>query len=117
MPATDTKKAPQIEIRRAGSQEFYFVFRLPGDGMFISVFFESIAEVTAAIEDIQRQSTTDECYLIQTTPSEKSHFIFKPKKKYPIGQSTMYEHVSTMEAGLQYMKKHLLNAEAVDLTS
>lgn len=116
MPVTDTKKTPRIELRKAGSQEFYFVFRLPSDGMFISVFFESIPEVTAAIENLQRQSATNGCYLIQTTSPEKAYFIFKPKNKHPIGQSTMYEHISTMEIGLQYMKQQLLSADVVDLT-
>ena len=114
---TEIKKAPQIEIRRAGSQEFYFVFRLPSDGIFISLFFENITEVTAAIENIQRQSRKSEYYLLETTPTEQTYFIFKPKIKHPIGQSTMYEHVSAMEHGLQYMKKHLLSAEIVDLTT
>ncbi len=111
------KNAPQVEIRRAGSKEFYFVFRLPSDGMFISIFFESIAEVTAAIETIQRHSAINEYYLFEATVPERTHFIFKLKKKYPIGQSTMYEHESAMKAGLEYMKKHLMNAEVIDLTT
>ena len=112
-----TENAPQIEIRKAGSEEFYFVFRLPSDGMFISIFFENISEVTAAIENIQRHSKINEYYLLETTPTEQTYFIFRPKNKHPIGQSTMYEHVSAMEHGLQYMKKHLLSAEIVDLTT
>jgi len=112
-----TKGLPQIEIRRAGSQEFYFVFRLPSDGIFISIFFENISDVTAAIENIQRHSKINEYYLLETTPTEQTYFIFKPKIKGPIGQSTMYDHVSAMKSGLQYMKKHLLSAEIVDLTT
>ena len=71
MWVTETKKAPQIEIRKAGSEEFYFVFRLPGDGMFISIFFENISEVTAAIENIQRHSKINEYYLLESTPPDK----------------------------------------------
>lgn len=112
-----TQSAPQIEIRKAGSKEFYFVFRLPRDGMFVSIFFENISEVTAATENIQRHSKTNEYYLLETTPPEQTRFIFRPKNKYPIGQSTLYEHESAMEHGLQYMKKHLLSAEIVDLTT
>ncbi len=112
-----TENAPQIEIRKAGSEEFYFVFRLPSNGMFISIFFENISEVTAAIENIQRHSKINEYYLLETTPTEQTYFIFRPKNKHPIGQSTMYEHESAMEHGLQYMIKHLLGAETVDLTT
>jgi len=66
-----TKGLPQIEIRRAGSQEFYFVFRLPSDGIFISIFFENISEVTAAIENIQRHSKINEYYLLETRISNE----------------------------------------------
>ena len=111
------KGLPQIEIRSAGSNEFYFVFRLPSDGIFVSVFFESMSEVVAAIESIKRNSTEDANYLRNTTSAEQTHFVFREKNKNPIGQSIIYEHTSAMEIGLQYMKKHLLSAEPVDLTT
>lgn len=111
------KDFPQIEIRRAGSDEFYFVFRLPNGGMFVSIFSEDMSEVVAAVENIKRNSTEDAHYLRNTRAADQTCFIFKPKNKYPMGQSTMYEHVSAMETGLQHMKKHLLNAEVVDLTT
>ena len=111
------KGLPQIEIRSAGSNEFYFVFRLPSDGMFVSVFFENMSEVVAAIETIKRNSTEDVHYLRDTTSTEQTHFIFRAKDKNPIGQSTIYKHTSAMDVGLQYMKKHLLSAETVDLTT
>jgi uncharacterized protein YegP (UPF0339 family) len=111
------KGLPQIEIRSAGSNEFYFVFRLPSDGMFASVFFESMSEVVAAIEAIKRNSTEDANYIRNTTSAEQTHFVFMEKNKNPIGQSIIYKHTSAMEIGLQYMKKHLLSAEPVDLTT
>jgi hypothetical protein len=111
------KNTPPIEIRKAGTNEFYFVFRLPSDGIFMSIFFENILEVTAAIENFQRHSTINEYYLLNTNPHEKNNFIFKLKNKYTIGHSAMYENVSAMEADLQYMKKNLLNAELIDLTT
>ena len=112
-----TKSLPQIEIRSAGSCEFYFVLRLPSDGMFVSIFFENMSEVVAAVENIKRNSTEDAHYLRNTTSAEQSHFIFRAKNKNPMGQSTRYKHTSDMEIGLQYIKKHLLGAEVVDLTT
>jgi uncharacterized protein YegP (UPF0339 family) len=111
------KGLPQIEIRSAGSNEFYFVFRLPSNGMFVSVFFENMSEVVAAIETIKRNSTEDAHYLRDTTSTEQTHFIFRAKDKDPIGQSTIYKYTSAMDVGLQYMKKHLLETEIVDLTT
>ena len=111
------KGLPQIEIRSAGSSEFYFVVRLPSDGMFVSIFFENMSEVVAAVENIKRNSTEDAHYLRNTTSAEQTHFIFKAKNKNPIGQSTIYKHTSAMNVGLKYMKKYLLSAEIVDLTT
>ena len=111
------KGLPQIEIRSAGSSEFYFVVRLPSDGMFVSIFFENMSEVVAAVENIKRNSTEDAHYLRNTTSAEQTHFIFKAKNKNPIGQSTIYKHTSAMNIGLKYMKKYLLSAEIVDLTT
>ena len=111
------KGLPQIEIRSAGSSEFYFVVRLPSDGMFVSIFFENMSEVVAAVENIKRNSTEDAHYLRNTTSAEQTHFIFKAKNKNPIGQSTIYKHTSAMNVGLKHMKKYLLSAEIVDLTT
>ena len=112
-----TKGLPQIEIRSAGSNDFYFVVRLPSDGMFVSISYENMSEVVAAAENIIRNSTEDAHYLRNTTSTEQVHFIFRVKNKKPIGQSTRYKHTSAMDVGLQYMKKHLLSAEIVDLTT
>ena len=44
--------------------------------IFISIFFENISEVTAAIENIQRHSKINEYYLLETIPTEQTYFIF-----------------------------------------
>ena len=111
------KILPQIEIRSAGSSEFYFVFRLPSDGMFVSIFFENMSEVVAAVESTKRNSTEDTYYLRNTTSAKQLHFIFTVKGKKPIGQSTRYKYTTAMDAGVQYMKKYLPSAESVDLTT
>ena len=111
------KDISHIEIRKAGSGEFYFVFRLPCDGMFASIFFENMSEVVAAVENTKRNSTEDTHYLRNTTSEKQLHFIFRVKDKKPIGQSTRYKYTSAMDAGVQYMKQHLLSAEIADLTT
>ena len=111
------KSGSQIEIRKAGGNEYYFVFRLPNDGIFISIFFEDTLEAVAAAENIKRNSTEDNCYLRKTTPPDQSHFLIKIKNNSPIGQSSMYKNESSMEAGIQYMKRHSVEAEIVDMTT
>jgi hypothetical protein len=76
-----------------------------------------MSEVVAAIETIKRNSTEDTHYLRDRTATKQTHFIFRAKDKNPIGQSTIYKHTSAMDVGQQYMKRHLLSAEIVDLTA
>ena len=111
------KDISHIEIRKAGDEEFYFVFRLPCDGMFVSIFFENMSESVAAVENIKRCSTREARYIRNTTLAKQLYFIFTAKDKEPIGQSTRYKYASSMDAGLKYMKKHLSSAEVVDLTT
>jgi uncharacterized protein YegP (UPF0339 family) len=111
------KGIPQIEIRSAESDQFYFVFRLPSDGLFVSIFYENMSEVMAAVENIKRNSTEDAHYVRNMTSEKQAYFMFKVKNKNPMGQSTKYEHISAMDVDLQYMKKHLFSTEIVDLTT
>jgi len=106
-----------IEIRKAGNEEYYFVFRLPGDRMFVSVFFDSMSEIMAAIEYVQRMSTNDACYHSNTKAEGDNYFVFLAKNNTPIGESTIFEQVSEMNAGLYYMQKRLQRAEVVNLTT
>ena len=111
------KDISKIEIRSAGSDEFYFVFRLPCDGMFVSIFFENMSEVVAAVENIKRNSTEEACYIRNTTSTDEVYFVFRDKNDKPIGLSTIFEQESTMTVGLKYMKKYLHRAEVTDLTT
>jgi len=111
------KNISSIEIRKAGHDEYYFVFRLPNGGIFLSIFFEDIVEAVATAEDFQRNSTKDSNYLRKTNPPDQYHFIFKTQKSYPIGQSSMYKNRPAMETGIQYIKKHLPETAVVDMTT
>ena len=111
------KDISQIEIRKAGNEEFYFVFRLPGGGMFASVFFDSLSEVIVAVESAKRDSTEKSNYLCDTESADEAYFVFRDKNSKPIGLSTIFEQESTMTVGLKYMKKYLHRAEVADLTT
>ena len=82
------KDISHIEIQCAGSDEFYFVFRLPCDGMFVSIFFENMSEVVAAVENIKRNSTEETCYICNMVSAKQLYFVFTANDKEPIGQST-----------------------------
>ena len=111
------KDISQIEIRKAGNEEFYFVFRLPSDGMFVSVFFDSMSEVMAVVESAKRDSTGEANYLCNTESAGEAYFVFRDKNSKPVGLSTIFEQESTMTVGMKYMKKYLHRAEAVDLAT
>jgi uncharacterized protein YegP (UPF0339 family) len=111
------KDISHIEIRKAGDEEFYFVFRLPSDGMFVSVFFDSMSETMVAVESAKRNSTEEANYLCNTESADEAYFVFRDKNSKPIGLSTIFEQESTMTVGLKYMKKYLHRAEVTDLTT
>ena len=111
------KDISHIEIRKAGDDEFYFVFRLPSDGMFVSVFFDSMSEVMAVVESAKRDSTGEANYLCNTESAGEAYFVFRDKNSKPVGLSTIFEQESTMTVGMKYMKKYLHRAEAVDLAT
>ena len=111
------KNISSIEIRRAGYDEYYYVFRLPNGGMFVSIFFDRMSEIVAAIEYSQRISTDDARYLCKTQSASENYFVFLTKNNKPIGQSIIFEQAFKMNNGLHYMKKHLQRAEVVDLTT
>ena len=111
------KDISHIEIRKAGNEEFYFVFRLPSDGMFVSVFFDSMSEVMVAVEGAKRDSTEEANYLCNTESAGEAYFVFRDKNSKPIGLSTIFKQESTMTVGMKYMKEYLHRAEAADLTT
>ncbi len=111
------KDISHIELRKAGDEEFYFVFRLPSDGMFVSVFFDSMSETMGAVESAKRNSTEEANYLCSTESADEAYFVFRDKNSKPIGLSTIFEQESTMTVGKKYMKEHLHRAEVADLTT
>ena len=56
------KSGLQIEIRKAGENEHYFLFKLPNGGIFISKFFENILEAISAAEKTKRSAMEESCY-------------------------------------------------------
>ena len=111
------KSGLQIEIRKAGENEYYFLFRLPNGGIFISKFFENILEAISAAEKTKRSATEESFYQGKKETTNQFYFIFNIKQNSPIGQSSIYKDKPSMEAGIHYMKNYLGEAEIVDLTT
>jgi uncharacterized protein YegP (UPF0339 family) len=107
----------QIEIRKAGSSEYYFIFKLPNDEIFISHFFEDGAEATSAAEKIKRSSPESSNYLCKKETSDQFYFVFNIKNNSAVGQSSIYKDRQSMDYGIKYMKEYLVEAEIVDLTT
>lgn len=111
------KSRLQIEIRKAGDNEYYFLFRLPDGGIFISKFCEDIPEVMSAAEKIKRSAMEESRYHRQNENLNQMYFIFNIKKNTPVGQSSIYKDRPTMDYAIRYMQKYLQEAEIVDLTT
>lgn len=114
---TGTHITQRLEIRKAGDDELYFVFKLPGHGMFVSRFFRDISHVYAAIAEMKNNLADDNSFVRKISTPAQVYFIFRAMDQNPIGQSTMYRLVSIMEISIEYLKKNLAAAEVVDLTA
>lgn len=111
------KARPQIEIRKADENEYYFVFKLPSGGIFMSKFFEDLEEVFSAAEKIKRRASEESCYLCKNGITNQYYFVFYLKQDSPIGHSSIYKDKVSMDAEMHYMQEHLKEAEVLDLTS
>jgi len=115
-PMTETNIRRKLEIRKAGDNELYFVFKLPGHGMFVSRFFDDIAEVYSAIAEMKDNLAENNNYVRKLSPPAQVYFIFRVRDQEPTGQSTMYRLVSIMEISIEFMKTSFACSEVVDLT-
>jgi len=106
----------KVEIRQVGDGGFYFVFRLSGNKAFISNFFESLDETLSTIKRLQLGAGENRNYLQKITPTGEVFFIFKLNGVNPIGQSTTFNSVSSLEMGINLMKSYVKTAEVEDLT-
>ena len=50
------KNKTQIVIRKADENEYYFVYKLPSGGIFMSNFFENLEETLSAVEKIKKRA-------------------------------------------------------------
>lgn len=113
----NVKARPQIEIRQASENEYYFVFKLQSGGIFMSKFFEDVEEALSAAEKIKRRAAEESCYLCKNGVTNQYYFVFNVKKNCPIGQSSIYQDRPSMDSEIHYMKNNLGEAEIVDLTT
>jgi len=106
----------QIEIRKADENEYYFVYKLPSGGIFMSNFFEHLEEALSAAENIKRRAAEENYYLYKNRLKNHFYFVFKIKKNSSIGQSSIYKDKQSIDSGIHYMKNYLVKAEIIDLT-
>lgn len=115
----EQKERPLLEIHNAGESGYYFVFKLPGQAVFISNFFEDTPELYSAIDEMKNNVADDAHYLRKESPLNPGqvYFLFQLKEKHFLGQSTMYNITSVMESGIDYMKENILETETVMLST
>ena len=110
------KGGSQIEIRKAGENEYYFVFMLPSGGIFMSNFFEDLEEALSAAEKIKRSAAEKNYYIYKNRLKNQFYFVFKINKNFQIGQSSIYKDTQSIDSVIHYMKNYLVEAEIIDLT-
>lgn len=111
------KNKTQIVIRKADENEYYFVYKLPSGGIFMSNFFENLEETLSAVEKIKKRAAEENYYIYKNRLKNQFYFVFKIKKNSSIGQSSIYKDKQSIDSGIHYMKNNLVKAEIVDLTT
>ena len=106
----------KIEIRKADENEYYFVYKLPSGGIFMSDFFEDLEEALSAAEKIKKSAAEQNYYIYKNRLKNQFYFVFKINKNSPIGQSSIYKDTQSIDSVIHYMKNYLVEAEIIDLT-
>jgi uncharacterized protein YegP (UPF0339 family) len=107
----------KFEITTRKNGEFQFNLKA-GNGQVIltSEGYSSKANCLNGVESVKKNSPDDSKYDRKTSANGKPFFNLKATNGQIIGSSEMYESVSSMENGIESVKKNAPAAEISDLT-
>lgn len=106
--------AGKFEVKTAKSGQTHFNL-LASNGQVIlqSELYESKSSAVNGIESIKKNAAMDERYDRLTSQSGKFYFVIKAGNHQIIGQSQMYESISSRDNGIESVKKNAPDAEIV----
>jgi uncharacterized protein YegP (UPF0339 family) len=107
--------AGKFELKATSTGKFRFNLKA-GNGQVIlaSEIYESKAAAQNGIESIKKNAGDDARYERKESSNGKPYFVLKAANHQIIGQSEMYESKSSMENGIESVKKNAPDADIVE---
>ena len=109
----------KFEIFKSDKNEKFY-FRLKAKNGQIILSSQGYADKSGAkkgIASVQKNATDDNCYESKEAANGKFHFNLCSTNKQVIGSSQMYASKSTLQNGINAVKRVAPEAEVVDLTA
>lgn len=108
--------AAKYEIKKAQDGQFFFNLKATnGQVILSSEMYKAKGGAQNGIHSVQKNSTSDNQYERKTSKNHKNYFVLKAKNSKIIGQSQMYSSASSMEKGIESVKKNGSGAMIEDL--
>lgn len=107
--------AGKFELKVSGGGKYHFNLKA-GNGQIIlsSEMYESKSAAENGIASIQKNAADDARYERKESSNGKPYFNLKASNGQVIGKSEMYESASSMENGIESVKKNAPGAATVE---
>lgn len=108
--------AGKFEIKESSGGKFRFNLKA-GNGQVLlsSESYETKQGAEKGIESIRRNASDDNRYERKTAKNDEAYFVLKAGNGEPLGRSETYSSVSSMENGIESVKKNAQDAEIVSI--
>ncbi len=108
--------AGKFELKVAKNGKYHFNL-LAGNGQIIlsSEMYESKSAAESGIASVQKNAADDSRYSRNTSAKGDPYFTLKAGNNQVIGQSEMYSSASSMENGIESVKKNAPDAATVEV--
>lgn len=108
----------KFEVKSAAKGQFMFNLKA-GNGEIIltSENYKSRDACLNGVESVRKHSAADENFDRRTAKNGKPYFALKASNGQDLGRSEMYNSKSSMERGIQSVKRNAPDAKLVDNTA
>lgn len=107
----------KFEIKKSKSGQFTFVLKAPnGRVILTSEQYNDKTSVKNGVESVKKNARNDSNYDLKLSSKGQHYFVLKAPNGQVIGQSEMYSSKSSMENGIESVKKNAPGAKLEDLT-
>lgn len=107
----------KFQIKKTKSGQYMFVLKAAnGRVILTSEQYKDKASVKNGVESVKKNARNDSNYERKVSTKGQHYFVLKAPNGQVIGQSEMYSSKSSMEDGIESVKKNAPGAVVEDLT-